>query len=94
VKRRDQNVAPKNTTREEPLGEPRAPIYPLSVTSVVEKEAGSLEVNCSGEQTHLEGEEAHAFKLVVDSAYRAAQQEQPTVGKRALQLVRKMGALG
>jgi hypothetical protein len=67
-------------------------IYPLSVTSVVEKEDGSLEVNCSGQRAHLEGEDARAFKLATSGAYRAQQQSQAGP-KTALGLWRQ-GAFG
>jgi hypothetical protein len=86
-----EHVAGDHLEEQPPVESTSAPIYPLSVTSVTEHEDGSLEVNSSGQITPLEGEDAHAFKLATQSAYRA-QQEQPTVGKRALELWRQ-GAL-
>jgi hypothetical protein len=71
-------------------------LHLLSVTSVVEHEDGSLEVNCSGQITHLQGEDARAFRLRADGAYRAQQEQQQQAseaGKTALELWRE-GALG
>jgi hypothetical protein len=62
-------------------------IYPLSVTSVVENEDGSLELNCSGQLTRLQGEDADAFKQATQRVA-PPPYEQPMPGPTLLESVR------